>query len=110
MESRIHFHPMAPSAIGATHGRRIKKRMKPRPRKVFSKAIARILAPTMTTILRADGEYKGIADGDAEAGTLQDAAKIFHANIMHFGVADTGVTESIKNGQEKRSGNQQQDI
>src|SRR2546430_12227369 len=29
---------------------------------------------------------------------------------MHFGVADTGVTESIKNGQEKRSGNQQQDI
>src|SRR6266568_405941 len=40
----------APSAIGATHGSKIRKRMKPRPRNGCSRAMARILAPTITTI------------------------------------------------------------
>src|SRR2546429_1416762 len=33
-----------------SQGRRIRKRIKPRPRKVFSREMARILAPTVTTI------------------------------------------------------------
>jgi hypothetical protein len=60
--------------------------------------------------LRADGEDKRIADGDAKTGTLQDAAEVFQANIVHFGIADAGVAECIKDGQEKRSGNEQQDV
>src|SRR5579859_452307 len=60
--------------------------------------------------LRTDGEDQGIADGNAKAGTVQDAAKIFQANKMHFGIADAGVAESIKNGEEKRTGDEQKDV
>jgi len=57
--------------------------------------------------LGADGEDKRIAYGDAKTGALQDAAEVFQANEMHFGVADTSVAESIKDGKNKGSTDEQ---
>src|SRR5208283_3528472 len=60
--------------------------------------------------LRADGENEGIADGDAKAGALQDAAEIFETDEMHFSVADAGVAKGVKDGEKKWTANQQEDI
>src|SRR5260370_5767457 len=48
--------------------------------------------------LGADGKDKGIADGNAKTGALQDAAEVFDPNKVHFGIADAGVAESVKDG------------
>src|SRR5262249_40569328 len=60
--------------------------------------------------LGTDGEHDGILQGLAEAGALQDAAKIFQPDEMQAGIADAGITERIKDGQAKRSADQQHDI
>src|SRR5260370_13326961 len=60
--------------------------------------------------LRADGEDEGIANGNAKTGALQDAAEVFEANEMHFGVADAGVAESIKDSKKQGSADEQQDV
>src|SRR6266851_5152832 len=60
--------------------------------------------------LREDGEDERIANSNAKAGALQNTAEIFEADVMHLDIADAGVTESIKNGQEKRTADQEQDV
>src|SRR5713101_995804 len=60
--------------------------------------------------LGADGEDKGIADGNAKTGALQDAAEVFQANEMHFGVAVARIAESIKDSEKKGTADEQQDV
>src|SRR5712664_1755715 len=60
--------------------------------------------------LGADGKDEGIANGNSKTGALQNAAEVFQANEMHFGVADAGVAESIKDSKKKGSPDEQQDV
>src|SRR5437879_5069406 len=60
--------------------------------------------------LRAGGEDKRIANGEAETGALQDAAKILEADVVELGVADTGVAEGVKNGEEEGAGDEEKDV
>ena len=53
--------------------------------------------------LGADSKNKGISDGNPKTGALQDAAKVFQPNKMHFGIADARVAESVKDSKKKRS-------
>src|SRR5215471_13272626 len=48
-ESRIHFQPIAPSDIGATHGSSTRNRTKPRPRNLSFSANERMVDPTSTS-------------------------------------------------------------
>ncbi len=47
-ESNIHFQPMAPSAMGAAQGSRMRNRTTPRPGKRCSRARASTVLSTMT--------------------------------------------------------------
>src|SRR4030081_926485 len=101
---------MGPSAMGPTHGRKNQKTDDAAAAEGLFQGNGENVGADDHHDLRADGEDEGIADGNAKTGALQDAAEVFQANEMHFGVADAGVAESIKNGKKKASADEKQDV
>ena len=91
---------MAPSAIGATHGRNQKTNEAAATESVFEGEGENVSADDHND-LGADRKNEGISNSDSKTGALQDAPEVFQTHEMHFGIANAGVAEGVKDSRKK---------
>ena len=102
VESKIHSHAMVPMEIGATHGRRIRKRISRLKRKSLWRVNARALLRSKITIWEIQRNTKRVLKRGLELGSADDIGEVAQPNETHCSATGGGVADAVIESHEER--------